>query len=163
MDAGLDIDLNSDAIQGLVRLATEKADRARQSFMMLHGSIAVERSFETNWEHASSAFDESVQSQSGREGLAGIVLNGVAIKHSLETELAKALLALWLYFDLECAASAKHVRFRPAHLLHACGRGSLVIGFSSLCNVFFISSQDEGTQIWHSNLSAANAMATKRK
>ena len=121
MDAGLDIDLNSNAIRDLVRLATEKADRARQSFMMLHGSIAKEHSFEMNWEHVSSAFDELVQSQNGREDLAGIVLNGMAIKHSLETELAKALLALWLYFDLECAASAKHVRFRPAHLLHACG------------------------------------------
>ena len=123
MDAGLDTDLDSNAIRDLVRLATEKADRARQSFMMLHGSFAGERSFETIWEHASSAFDESVQSQSGREDLAGIVLNGVAIKHSLETELAKALLALWLYFDLECAASAKHVSFCPAHLLHECGKG----------------------------------------
>lgn len=125
MDAGLDIDLNSNTIQDLVRLATEKADRARQSFMMLHGSIAGERSFEKNWEHASGAFDKSMQSQSGREDLAAIVLNGVTIKRSLETELAKALLALWLYFDLECAASAKHVCFRPAHLFHECWRGSL--------------------------------------
>lgn len=118
MVAGLDVDLDSITVKDLVLGAMQSAEKHHQSLVALHGSTASKRSFEHSWQQMIHLLKVAERSRIGREDLdstamKGAILSGATIKHSFETELATALLALWLYFDLECADSADHVRGNP--------------------------------------------------
>ncbi len=115
MAAGLDVDLKSSTVKDLVLGATQKAEKPHQSLVALHGLAAGKRSFEHSWEQMLPLLKGTEQSESGREDLNGAavngaILNGAIIRRKFQSELAKALLGLWLYFDLKCANLADHVR-----------------------------------------------------
>ena len=115
VSAGLDVDLKSSTVNDLVLGATQTAEKHHQSLVALHGLTAGKRSFEHSWQQMLHLLEDAERSTSGREDMksplvSGAILNGATIRHSFESELARALLALWLYFDLKCADSADHVR-----------------------------------------------------
>ena len=119
--AGLDIDLNSRTVKDLVLGAMQTAEKHHRSLVALHGLTAGLRSFEDSWQQMVHLLEVAERSKSGREDVNGgaigkAILSGATIRQNLESELARALLALWLYFDLECADSADHVR-RTSRLL----------------------------------------------
>ena len=113
--AGLDVDLDSSTVKDLVLGATQEAERLHQRLVALHGLAAGERSFDHSWQQMCRLLEDAQRSQSGRKDLNGAAVkdaipNGATIRHNFQSELTKALLALRLYFDLECADSADHVR-----------------------------------------------------
>ena len=115
VNAGLDVDLNSSTVNDLVLGATQTAEKHHQGLIALHVLTAGKRSFEYSWQQMLRLLENAERSTSGREDvksalMSGAILNGATIRHNFESELARALLALWLYFDLKCADSADHVR-----------------------------------------------------
>ena len=102
--------VESSRIQGLVQAANQQAEQLHQRIVALHGLSAGKRDFEQSWQQMAHILERSELGNSGREDLNGAAVKGATIGQSFETELVKALLALWLYFDIECAASADHVR-----------------------------------------------------
>ena len=119
--AGLDIDLDSRTVKDLVLGATQTAETHHQSLVARHGLASGQQSFEDSWQQTLHLLEVAERSRSGREKLKSgalekAILNGATIRQKLESELATALLALWQYFDLDCAVSANHVR-RTSRLL----------------------------------------------
>ena len=115
VEAGLDVDLDNYTVKDLVLSATQKAEELHQRLVTLHDMADGKRSFQHSWRQMVHLLENAERSESGREDLngaavTGAILNGATIRHNFNSELAKALLALWLYFDLECADSADLVR-----------------------------------------------------